>query len=296
LITNVTLEVRCKKLTIETGEMARQSDGAVVVKYGDTVLLATAVADKKVREGLDFFPLTIDYQEKTFSAGKIPGGYFKREGRPTEKEVLTSRLVDRPMRPLFPKGFRSETQGIVSVLSFGEENVSDVLGITAMSAALVISDIPFNGPVGAVRVGLLKGDLVINPDLSEVESLELNIVVAGTEDAVMMVEGSAAEVSEKILLDAIEYGHAEIKRLVAIQNELRSRVGKAKRPLIQKEENVELQDSVKAYVLERIKEHIAIPGKQRRQEALDMLLDETLKHFEAEKKGSRKTLRTYSLT
>lgn len=290
MITNVTLEVRGKKLTIETGEMARQSDGAVVVKYGDTVLLATAVADKKVREGLDFFPLTIDYQEKTFSAGKIPGGYFKREGRPTEKEVLTSRLVDRPMRPLFPKGFRSETQGIVSVLSFGEENVSDVLGITAMSAALVISDIPFNGPVGAVRVGLLKGDLVINPDLSEVESLELNIVVAGTEDAVMMVEGSAAEVSEKILLDAIEYGHAEIKRLVAIQNELRSRVGKAKRPLIQKEENVELQDSVKAYVLERIKEHIAIPGKQRRQEALDMLLDETLKHFEAEEKGLAKNI------
>jgi polyribonucleotide nucleotidyltransferase len=290
LITNVTGELRGKKLTIETGEMARQSDGAVVVKYGDTVLLATAVADKKVREGLDFFPLTIDYQEKTFSAGKIPGGYFKREGRPTEKEVLTSRLVDRPMRPLFPKGFRSETQGIVSVLSFGEENVSDVFGITAMSAALVISDIPFNGPVGAVRVGLLKGELVINPDLSEVESLELNIVVAGTGDAVMMVEGSAAEVSEKILLDAIEYGHAEIKRLVALQNDLRSRVGKAKRPLIQKEENVELQDSVKSYVLERIKEHIAIPGKQRRQEALDMLLDETLKHFEAEEKGLTKNI------
>ncbi len=290
MITNVAVEVRGKKLTIETGEMAKQSDGAVVVKYGDTVLLATAVADKKVREGLDFFPLTIDYQEKTFAAGKIPGGYFKREGRPTEKEVLTSRLVDRPMRPLFPKGFRSETQGIVSVLSFGEENVSDVLGITAMSAALVISDIPFNGPVGAVRVGLLKGELVINPDLSEVESLELNIVVAGTQDAVMMVEGSAAEVSEKILLDAIEFGHAEIKRLVAMQNELRSRIGRPKRPLIQKEENVELQSGVKTYVLDRIKEHIAIPGKQRRQEALDMLLDETLKHFEAEEKGLAKNI------
>lgn len=288
--TNVEVEVRGKKLSIETGEMAKQSDGAVVVKYGDTVLLATAVADKKVREGLDFFPLTIDYQEKTFSAGKIPGGYFKREGRPTEKEVLTSRLVDRPMRPLFPKGFRSETQGIVSVLSYGEENVSDVLGITAMSAALTISDIPFNGPVGAVRVGLLKGELIINPDLSEAESLDLNIVVAGTGDAVMMVEGGASEVSEKILLEAIEYGHAEIKRLVAVQHELRSLAGKPKRPFMQKEEDVDLQNSVKTYVLDRIKEHIAIPGKQRRQEALDMLLDETLKHFEAEEKGLAKNI------
>ncbi|MCL4476362.1 MAG: polyribonucleotide nucleotidyltransferase [Nitrospirae bacterium] len=290
MITNVEVEVRGRKLSIETGEIAKQSDGAVVVKYGDTVLLATAVADKKIKEGLDFFPLTMDYQEKTFSAGKIPGGYFKREGKPTEKEVLTSRLVDRPMRPLFPKGFRSETQGIVSVLSFGDENASDVLGITGMSAALTISDIPFNGPVGAVRVGLLKGELVINPDLSEVESLELNIVVAGTEDAVIMVEGGASEISERILLDAIEYGHAEIKRIVAVQHELRSLAGKAKRPLIQKEENVELQNSVKAYVLDRIKEHIAIPGKQRRQEALDILLDETLKHFEAEEKGLTKDI------
>ena len=288
--TNVEVEVRGKKLSIETGEMAKQSDGAVVVRYGDTVLLATAVADKKVKEGLDFFPLTIDYQEKTFSAGKIPGGYFKREGRPTEKEVLTSRLVDRPVRPLFPQGFRSETQGIVSVLSYGEENVADVFGITAMSAALVISDIPFNGPVGAVRVGLLKGELVINPDFSEMESLDLNIVVAGTGDAVMMVEGGAAEVSEKILLDAIEYGHAEIKRIVALQHELRSLAGKPKRPLIRKEEDVELQDSVKTYVLGHIKEHIAIPGKQRRQEALDILLDETLKHFEAEEKGLTKNI------
>lgn len=287
-MTNVEIEVRGKKLSIETGEIARQSDGAVVVKYGDTVLLATAVADKKVKEGLDFFPLTMDYQEKAFSAGKIPGGYFKREGRPTEKEVLTSRLIDRPMRPLFPEGFRSETQGIVSVLSFGDENVSDVLGITGMSAALVISDIPFDGPVGAVRVGLLKGELVINPDLSEVESLELNIVVAGTEDAVIMVEGGASEIPEKMLLDAIEYGHAEIKRIVAVQNELRSLTGKPKRPLVPKKVNEELRNSVKAYVLDRIKDHIAIPGKQRRQEALDMLLDETLKHLEAEEKGIAK--------
>lgn len=290
MITNVELEVRGKRLSIETGEIAKQSDGAVVVKYGDTVVLATAVAEKKIKEGLDFFPLTIDYQEKAFAAGKIPGGYFKREGKPTEKEVLTSRLIDRPVRPLFPRGFYSETQGIVSVLSFGEENVSDVLGIIGMSAALTISDIPFNGPVGAVRVGLLKGELVINPDLSESESLDLNIVVAGTDQAVVMVEGGALEVSEKILLDAIEYGHAEIKRIVAVQNELRVIKGKQKRPLVEKERDAELQAGVKAYVLERIKEHIAIPGKQRRQEALDILLDETLKHFDADEKGIAKDI------
>ncbi len=288
MIMNVEVEVRGRQLSMETGEIAKQSDGAVVVKYGDTVLLATAVADKKIKEGLDFFPLTMDYQEKTFSAGKIPGGYFKREGKPTEKEVLTSRLVDRPMRPLFPDGFRSETQGIVSVLSYGDENVSDVLGIIGMSAALTISDIPFNGPVGAVRVGLLNGELVINPDLSEAESLELNIVVAGTEEAVVMVEGGASEVSEQILLDAIERGHTEIKRIVAAQHELRNLAGKPKRPLVPKEVNEELQDGVKAYVLDRIKQHISIPGKQRRQEALDILLDETLKHFEAEEKGITK--------
>ncbi|HXX82288.1 MAG TPA: polyribonucleotide nucleotidyltransferase, partial [Thermodesulfovibrionales bacterium] len=142
----VEIEVRGTKLSIETGEIAKQSDGAVLVKYGDTVLLATVVANKKEREGLDFFPLTMDYQEKAFAAGKIPGGYFKREGKPTEKEILTSRLIDRPMRPLFPEGFYCETQGIVSVLSYGEENVSDILGIIGMSAALTISDIPFSGP------------------------------------------------------------------------------------------------------------------------------------------------------
>ncbi|HET6516406.1 MAG TPA: polyribonucleotide nucleotidyltransferase [Thermodesulfovibrionales bacterium] len=289
-MTTVEVDVRGKALSIETGEIAKQSDGSVVIRYGDTVLLATAVANKKIKEGLDFFPLTIDYQEKTFSAGKIPGGYFKREGRPTEKEVLTSRLIDRPIRPLFPKGFLSETQGIVSVLSYGEENVSDVLGITGMSAALVISDIPFEGPVAGVRVGLLNGELIINPALSELENLELNIVVAGTEDAVLMVEGGASEVSEKILLDAIEFAHSEIKRIVAVQKELRALVGRPKRTVVEKTVDEELQRSVREYALERIKEHIMIPGKQRRQEALDILLDATLKHFEADEKGLTKDI------
>ncbi|MFN3395306.1 MAG: polyribonucleotide nucleotidyltransferase [Thermodesulfovibrionales bacterium] len=282
---NVEVDIRGKKLIIETGEIARQSDGSVIIKYGDTILLATAVAEKKTKEDIDFFPLTIDYQEKTFAAGKIPGGYFKREGKPTEKEVLTSRLIDRPIRPLFPKGFYSETQGIVSVLSYGEENVSDILGIIGMSAALMISDIPFNGPVGAVRVGLLDGNLVLNPDLSEAERLDLNIVVAGTEDAVVMVEGGASEVSEAILLEAIDFAHSEIRRIIPIQRELREMVGKEKRPLVEKKIDEAMRDEIKNFVIDKMKEYIRIPGKQRRQEALDMLLDETHRHFNAEEKG-----------
>lgn len=287
-MTKAEIEIRDKKLIIETGEIARQSDGSVVVKYGDTVLLATAVASKKVREGIDFFPLTIDYLEKTFSAGKIPGGFFKREGRPTEKEVLTSRLIDRPIRPLFPEGFQSDTQGIVSVLSYGEENVSDILAITGMSTALMISDIPFDGPVAAVRVGLLDNELIINPLPSEIERLTLNVVVAGTESAVMMVEGGASEVSEKTMLEAIEYAHAEIKRIAAIQHELRKLAGKPKRTLAPKVVNEELQKEVKAYVLEKIKANISIPDKLRRQETLDLLLGETCNHFNAAEKGNAK--------
>lgn len=289
-MTTVEVEIRGKRLFVETGEIAKQSDGAVVVRYGDTVVLATAVAAKYVREGLDFFPLTIDYQEKAYAAGKIPGGYFKREGRPSEKEVLTSRLIDRPIRPLFPKGFYCETQGIVSVLSYGEENVADILGIIGMSAALMLSDIPFEGPVAAVKVGRINGDFIINPDLSESEKLDMNLVVAGTEDSVLMVEGEAIEVSEATLLQAIDYAHSEIKRITAVQKGLRNTAGKEKRlltPLVVEEE---LRDKVKAYVLERMKDAVKIPGKQRRQETLDMILDETIKHFNTPEKDITKDI------
>lgn len=275
----VEIEIRGKKLYIETGEIARQSDGAVVLKYGDTVVLATAVADKKVKEGIDFFPLTVDYQEKTYAAGKIPGGFFKREGKPSEKEVLTSRLVDRPIRPLFPEGFYSETQGIASVLSYGDENVSDILGIIGMSAALMISDIPFNGPVGAVKVGLLDGNLIINPTFAEMDRLELSIVVAGTEDAVLMVEGGASEVSEKVLLEAIDFAHSEIRKITAVQKELRSLAGREKRPLAPKKTDEELKANISAHVIGKMKDFITIHGKQKRQEALNILLEETIKHF-----------------
>jgi polyribonucleotide nucleotidyltransferase len=228
-MTNVEIELKGKTLKFETGRFAKQADGSVVVRYGDTLILATAVAKKEAREDIDFFPLTIDYQEKAYAAGKIPGGFFKREGRPTEKEVLTSRLIDRPTRPLFPDGFYSETQGIISVLSFGDENISDILGIIGMSAALSISDIPFDGPVGAVRIGILKDSFVVNPDLQEIEECDFTLVVAGTEKAVMMVEGGGLEITESVLLEALNIAHEEIRKVVNLQKQLVEKIGKPKR-------------------------------------------------------------------
>ncbi len=270
------LPINNGKLIFETGYMAKQSDGAVIAKYGDTLLLATVVSEKSSKEGLDFFPLTIDYQEKAFAAGKIPGGFLKREGRPSEKEILTSRLIDRPMRPLFPDNFYCETQGIVSVLSYGEENVSDVLGIIALSAALMISDIPFDGPVGAVRVGRLDGNFIINPNVAEMESLDLNLVVAGTEEAVTMVEGGSLEVSEEAIIAAIEYAHGYIKELVRFQKQFKEAAGKQKRLITETAIDETLFATVKEFVFERMKAAVIIADKLVRQKALDNLLEEML--------------------
>jgi polyribonucleotide nucleotidyltransferase len=276
MINNASLEIRGKELRLESGKMARQADGSVVAQYGDTVILATAVSSKTQRDGIDFFPLTIDYLEKTYSAGKIPGGFFKREGRPTEKEVLTSRLIDRPVRPLFPKGFNCETQGIVNVLSYGDENIADILGIITMSAALHISDIPFNGPVAAVRIGRVSGSFLINPDLRESEECDINLVVAGTEDAVAMVEGSAQEMSEADLLEAIDIAHREIKRLCGLQNEFRAKAGKEKRTVVAPTADENLKNKVTEMSLDKIKEAIVIPDKLLRQDTLDDILHEII--------------------
>ncbi|HKA36669.1 MAG TPA: polyribonucleotide nucleotidyltransferase, partial [Thermoanaerobaculia bacterium] len=200
-----------RPLEIEIGKLAKQADGAAVVRYGDTVVLATAVFAKEPKENADFFPLTVDYRENTYAAGRIPGGWFKREGRPTEKEILTSRLIDRPFRPLFPKGFTHETQIIAFVLSADGQNDPDVLALNAASVALTCSMIPFYSPVGAVRVGRLDGNLVLNPTNSDREKSDLDLIVAGTEDAVVMVEGGAKEVSESVMIDAIFFGHEAIR-------------------------------------------------------------------------------------
>jgi polyribonucleotide nucleotidyltransferase len=219
----VSLEVGGRKLTLETGKMARQAHGAVVARYGDTVVLATACMDARATEK-DFLPLTVDYREYTYSAGKIPGGFFKREGRPSEREILTSRLTDRPLRPLFPEGWSSETQIVAMVLSADSENDPDVIGVTAASAALYISKIPFDNPIACVRVGLLEGKLVVNPTVAEQKTSLLNIIIAGTAEAIVMVESGALEVSEDTVADALEFGHAEIRRIVAAIRELRDRV------------------------------------------------------------------------
>ena len=186
-----------KRLRLETGRMARQADGAVLATYGETTVLATAVAARSAKPGIDFFPLTVNYQEKTYAAGKIPGGYFKREGRPTERETLISRLIDRPIRPLFVEGFRNETQVITTVLSYDLENDTDIVALIAASAALTISGIPFMGPIGGARVGFIDGEYVLNPTIEQMKTSELDLVVAGTQDAVLMVESEAKELSRR---------------------------------------------------------------------------------------------------
>ena len=201
-------------LIIETGRIARQADGAVMVTYGDTSVLATVVADRQPKTGIDFFPLTVNYQEKAYAAGKIPGGYFKREGRPSEKETLVSRLIDRPIRPLFAKGFKNETQVIATVMSHDLENDGDIVAMIAVSAALTISGIPFLGPIGAARVGYVEGDYVLNPRLDDMADSALDLVVAGTGDAVLMVESQADELSEDVMLGAVMYGHKEFQKVI----------------------------------------------------------------------------------
>ncbi|MGA8145484.1 MAG: polyribonucleotide nucleotidyltransferase [Candidatus Acidiferrales bacterium] len=223
----VSVEVGGRKLTFETGKMARQAHGAVVARYGDTVVLATACMDNKATDK-DFLPLTVDYREYTYSAGKIPGGFFKREGRPSEREILTSRLTDRPLRPLFPEGWSTETQIVAMVLSADSENDPDVIGLTAASAALFISKIPFANPIAAVRIGLLEGKLVVNPTVAEQKTSLLNLVVAGSDEAIVMVESGSLEVSEDTVVDALEFAHAEIRKIVGAIRELQKRVNPEK--------------------------------------------------------------------
>ena len=223
----VTVDVGGRPLILETGKIAKQANGAIVARYGDTVVLTTACMAPTANDR-DFLPLTVDYRENTYSAGKIPGGFFKREGRPSEKEILTSRLIDRPMRPLFPESWRNETQIVSMVLSADSDNDPDVIAVTGASAACYVSDLPFEKPIAAVRVGLLDGQLVANPTVADQKKSLLNIVIAGTEDAIVMVESGALEVSEEAVVDALEFGHAQIKKIVGAIKELFKKINPTK--------------------------------------------------------------------
>ncbi len=224
---SVSVEIGGRTLALETGKIAKQANGAVVARYGDTVVLATACMENKPNEK-DFLPLTVDYREYTYSAGKIPGGFFKREGRPSEREILTSRLIDRPLRPLFPESWRNETQVVGMVLSADSENDPDVIAVTAASAAVYCSDLPFSKPIAAVRVGLLNGQLVANPTVAEQKTSLLNIVVAGSEDAIVMVEAGSLEVSEETVADALQFGHDQVRKIIAVIRELHSKINPSK--------------------------------------------------------------------
>jgi polyribonucleotide nucleotidyltransferase len=276
----VELDIAGRTLRLETGRVAKQADGSIWATYGDTIVLATAVASQTAKPGVDFLPLTVDYQEKAYAAGKIPGGYFKREGRPSEKEVLTSRLIDRPLRPLFPDGYYFETQVIAAVLSADKTGSSDVIGITAASAALAVSNIPFNGPVAGIKIGRVNGQFVVNPDLETLEKSELHLVVAGTADAVMMVEAGANGLPESTMLQAIELAHAEIKKIVAKINELRILAGnKPKRAVVTEQIDPALTGQVKALVAQGIRNAIMIPNKTARQERLDQIKKEAVEQL-----------------
>ena len=263
-----------KKLSIETGKLAKLANGAVVVRYEDTMILATAVASKKPLENIDFFPLTIEYREKAYAAGKIPGGYFKREGKPSDNEVLSARLIDRPIRPLFPENFRNEIQIFVFVLSSDKENDPDVLGLIGASAALSISDIPFSGPIAAVRIGKIGGDFIINPTYLELERSDIDLVIAGTEESIVMVEGESREINENEMIQALELGHNQIKEIIKIQKELKADCGKPKMTIEIPAPDESLMNQVHELAASRLEQIVNIQEKTERSQALSDLVEE----------------------
>jgi len=263
-------------MTIETGKVAKQADGAVVVRQGGSMVLATCVAAKGAKESQDFFPLTVEYRERAYAGGRIPGGYFKREGAPVKKETLTSRLIDRPIRPLFPEGFRNEVQVICLTISGDQEVDPDVLAMNGASAALCLSGIPFDGPVGAIRVGLVDGKLVANPTTTQKKASTLELVIAATEDAVLMVEAGASEISEEGMLDAIAFGHAECKKIVRAQRELVQRAGKPRWTVSTATGDAELKARVESVAAGKLATALATVQKQERGEAVARVFDEVV--------------------
>jgi len=284
-----------KQLTFETGRMAKQASGAALVSTGETVVLATAVASPDPREGIDFFPLTVDYREYTYAGGRIPGGFIKREGRPSEKEILTARQIDRPIRPLFPDGFRNETQVIALVFSADKENDPDVVAINAAAAAVALSDIPFGATVAAVRVGRVNGEFVVNPTYSERASTTVNIMVVGHKDGIVMIESGAKEETEEVILAAIEFAHEEIKKIVAAIEELVAKAGKPKRAFTPPEFDEAYYNDLKAKIGERLKDALDTKthGKTGSYALIKHLQDELASEIPAEDSVARKKLAHY---
>ncbi len=276
-------------LSFEWGKLAKQAHGSACVRYGDTVVLATACRAEP-REGIDFFPLTVDYREYTYAAGKIPGGFFKREGRPTEREILTSRLIDRPVRPLFPEGFKDETQVIALVLSADSEHAPDIIGVVAGAAALYFSEIPFNIPISAVRVGLVDGRFITNPTYSQLKESVLNLVVAGSEDAIVMVEAQAREVSEAVIQDALQHAHGEIRKIVDAEKELFSRLGLQKASFQPPAPDPAVAEEVAQRVREKLHEAMDTSkcSKQESERRIELLRKELLENLPAEDEARRR--------
>src|SRR5882757_5812153 len=277
-IHRVELDWGGRKLILETGKVARQADGAVVATYGESKLLATVVASKEPKEGIDFLPLTCNYVEKFYAAGRIPGGYFKREGRPTERETLISRLIDRPIRPLFADGWRCDTQVIVHVLSHDLENDPDILAMVASSAALTLSGAPFMGPIGAARVGFVNNEYVLNPTLDEMVESQLDLVVAGTADAVLMVESEAKELNEDVMLGAVMFGHRHFQPVIDAIIELAEKAAKEPREVAVVDESV-LEKEILGLIETDLRAAYAIPVKQDRYNAVGKAREKVMAHY-----------------
>lgn len=273
------LELGGRSLSIETGELAKQAGGAILVRYGDTTVLVTATASAAPREGIDFFPLTVDYEERLYAVGKIPGGFIKREGRPSEKAILAARLTDRPIRPLFPEGFRNDVQVVATVLSVDHDNAPEIAAMVGASAALSISDIPFDGPIGAVNVGLIGDELVINPTQAQAEESLLSLTVAGTKNAVLMVEAGAKEITEETMLDAIAFGHEHIQRIVAFIEDIVAKVGKPKREINLFKVDEALDKEIRDYATRKLRDAVMTSEKQEREERLDQVQKDTIEYF-----------------
>ncbi|KDR95213.1 polyribonucleotide nucleotidyltransferase [Peptoclostridium litorale DSM 5388] len=280
MYSNYEMNLAGRTLTVEIGKVAELADGSCILRYGDTVILATVCASKEPKQGIDFFPLSVDYEEKSYAVGKIPGGFIKREGRPSERAVLTSRLIDRPIRPLFPKGYRNDVQVITKVLSVDQDCNPDIVAMIGSSIALSISSVPFQGPTGSVSVGVVDGELVLNPNREQRENSKMYLVVSGTKDAIMMVEAAAEEVSEEVMTEAIMYAHEEIKNIVSFIEDIAKKEGKEKQEYTLFKVDEEIEKQVWEFAEEKMLQAIKTPEKLERQENIDKVKAEVLAHFE----------------